>query len=246
MLWVKRIQRQIDGSLLLISDNSTYPPMPLALAEHPRYSNHRAGSAGIKRLELDTIKKGNRMKILALLIAATCALSACGGQAEEQPASAQPQEQAQSELKTMPVSYTDYQSVANKGLADQKTGLTLPEHVVPADNAEGKNLLHDFSDGLTLTVDTDKADKITAVRIVWNTDAVPQKAEKLSKAAAALIAATAPGDRTLLRDTGDQIKMAIDSHNAQKEPTREWARGGIAYKVTVTNLPSVVLTAKAE
>lgn len=89
------------------------------------------------------------MKILALLIAATCALSACGGQAEEQPASAQPQEQAQSELKTMPVSYTDYQSVANKGLADQKTGLTLPEHVVPADNAEGKNLLHDFSDGLT-------------------------------------------------------------------------------------------------
>ncbi|AJC62476.1 Uncharacterized HTH-type transcriptional regulator HI_1476 [Neisseria meningitidis] len=35
VLWVKRIQRQIDGSLLLISDNSTYPPMPLALAEHP-------------------------------------------------------------------------------------------------------------------------------------------------------------------------------------------------------------------
>ena len=187
------------------------------------------------------------MKILALLIAATCALSACGSQSEEQPASAQPQEQAQSELKTMPVSYTDYQSAANKGLNDQKTGLTLPEHVVPIDNAEGKNLLHDFSDGLTiLTVDTDKADKITAVRVVWNTDAMPQKAEKLSKAAAALIAATAPEDRTMLRDTGDQIEMAIDSHNAQKEPTREWARGGFAYKVTVTNLPSVVLTAKAE
>ncbi|WP_246828577.1 helix-turn-helix transcriptional regulator [Neisseria sp. HMSC31F04] len=30
-----RIQRQIDGSLLLISDNATYPSMPLALAEHP-------------------------------------------------------------------------------------------------------------------------------------------------------------------------------------------------------------------
>ena len=182
------------------------------------------------------------MKKILLTLSVLVALSACGGQSEEQPASAQPQEQAQSELKTMPVSYTDYQSAANKGLADQKTGLTLPEHVSPTDNAEGKNLLHDFSDGLTLTVDTDKADKITAVRVVWNTDAMPQ----LSKAAAALIAATAPEDRTLLRDTGDQIKMAIDSHNAQKEPTREWARGGIAYKVTVTNLPSVVLTAKPE
>lgn len=186
------------------------------------------------------------MKKILLTLSVLVALSACGGQSEEQPASAQPQEQAQSELKTMPVSYTDYQLAANKGLADQKTGLTLPEHVSPTDNAEGKNLLHDFSDGLTLTVDTDKADKITAVRVVWNTEAVPQKAEKLSKAASALIAATAPEDRTLLRDTGDQIKMAIDSHNAQKEPTREWARGGIAYKVTVTNLPSVVLTAKAE
>ena len=137
------------------------------------------------------------MKKILLTLSVLVALSACGGQAEEQPASAQPQEQAQSELKTMPVSYTDYQSAANKGLADQKTGLTLPEHVSPTDNAEGKNLLHDFSDGLTLTVDTDKADKITAVRVVWNTDAVPQKAEKLSKAASALIAATAPEDRTL-------------------------------------------------
>lgn len=35
MLWVKRVQRQIDGSLLLISDNQTYPPMPLALSDHP-------------------------------------------------------------------------------------------------------------------------------------------------------------------------------------------------------------------
>lgn len=31
--WVKRIQRQLDGSLLLISDNKTYPPMPLDLDE---------------------------------------------------------------------------------------------------------------------------------------------------------------------------------------------------------------------
>ena len=35
VLWVKRIQRQVDGNLLLISDNTTYPPMPLMLAEHP-------------------------------------------------------------------------------------------------------------------------------------------------------------------------------------------------------------------
>lgn len=185
------------------------------------------------------------MKTLTLLIAAAFALSACG-QPEGQSASAQPQEQVQAELKTMPVGYADFHKAANKGLADQKTGLTLPEHVVPTDNTEGKNLLHDFSDGLTLTVDTDKADKISAVRVVWDTDAAPQKAEKLSKAAAALIAATAPEDRTLLRDTNDQIKMAIDSHNAQKDPTREWARGRVAYKVTVTNLPSVVLTAKPE
>ena len=34
MLWVKRIQRQIDGTLLLISDNETYPPMHLDLSEH--------------------------------------------------------------------------------------------------------------------------------------------------------------------------------------------------------------------
>jgi len=33
MLWVKRIQRLLDGSLLLISDNKIYPPMPLKLNE---------------------------------------------------------------------------------------------------------------------------------------------------------------------------------------------------------------------
>ncbi len=32
-LWVKRIQKQIDGSLLLISDNSIYPPLQLNLDE---------------------------------------------------------------------------------------------------------------------------------------------------------------------------------------------------------------------
>lgn len=31
IFWVKRIQRQLDGSLLLISDNETYPPMKLDL-----------------------------------------------------------------------------------------------------------------------------------------------------------------------------------------------------------------------
>lgn len=31
--WVKRIQRQIDGSLLLISDNKIYPPMVIKLDE---------------------------------------------------------------------------------------------------------------------------------------------------------------------------------------------------------------------
>jgi len=33
MLWVKRIQRLLDGSLLLISDNKIYPPMPIRLDE---------------------------------------------------------------------------------------------------------------------------------------------------------------------------------------------------------------------
>lgn len=60
------------------------------------------------------------MKKILLTLSVLVALSACGSQAEEQPASAQPQEQAQSELKNMPVSYTDYQSAANKELADQK------------------------------------------------------------------------------------------------------------------------------
>ena len=35
ILWVKRIQQQIDGSLLLISDNDAYPPMSLTLSDHP-------------------------------------------------------------------------------------------------------------------------------------------------------------------------------------------------------------------
>lgn len=34
ILWVKRIQRQIDGSLLLISDNKIYPAMKLDLNEN--------------------------------------------------------------------------------------------------------------------------------------------------------------------------------------------------------------------
>ncbi len=31
MIWVKRVQRNLDSSLLLISDNKAYPPMPLVL-----------------------------------------------------------------------------------------------------------------------------------------------------------------------------------------------------------------------
>lgn len=34
-LWVKRIQKQIDGTLLLISDNDAYPPMMLDTSNHP-------------------------------------------------------------------------------------------------------------------------------------------------------------------------------------------------------------------
>ncbi len=34
-LWVKRVQKQIDGTLLLLSDNEAYPPMPLHLDQHP-------------------------------------------------------------------------------------------------------------------------------------------------------------------------------------------------------------------
>ncbi|WP_225315148.1 S24 family peptidase [Neisseria zalophi] len=34
-LWVKRVQQQPDNSLLLISDNHTYPPMQLRLEDHP-------------------------------------------------------------------------------------------------------------------------------------------------------------------------------------------------------------------
>ncbi|AUX87983.1 peptidase S24 [Acinetobacter sp. ACNIH2] len=33
LLWVKRVQRLLDGSLLLLSDNKLYPPMPLRLNE---------------------------------------------------------------------------------------------------------------------------------------------------------------------------------------------------------------------
>lgn len=34
MLWVKRVQRLLDGSLLLISDNKVYPPMKLDLNDN--------------------------------------------------------------------------------------------------------------------------------------------------------------------------------------------------------------------
>lgn len=34
-LWVKRVQKQIDGTLLLLSDNEAYPPMTLHLDRHP-------------------------------------------------------------------------------------------------------------------------------------------------------------------------------------------------------------------
>lgn len=34
-LWVKRVQKQIDGTLLLLSDNEAYPPMTLHLDQHP-------------------------------------------------------------------------------------------------------------------------------------------------------------------------------------------------------------------
>lgn len=34
-LWVKRVQRLFDNSLLLISDNTSYPPVALNLSDHP-------------------------------------------------------------------------------------------------------------------------------------------------------------------------------------------------------------------
>lgn len=34
-LWVKRVQRQFDGSLLLLSDNPAYPPQTLDFKNHP-------------------------------------------------------------------------------------------------------------------------------------------------------------------------------------------------------------------
>ena len=195
------------------------------------------------------------MKKNLLALSIILALTACGGSPAE-PAASKPEVQAveakassekEATLPTIKLNYSDYQAAANKILKAAKTGLSIPDHVVPTNNSAGtKNMLHDFSDGLVLSVETDKSDNMAEIRVVWDTDTAPNKAEKLSNAAAALIAATAPEDRSLERDTRSQIKMAIESHNAQRNPTREWTRGGIAYKVTVTNLPSVVLTAKLE
>lgn len=148
---------------------------------------------------------------------------------------------------SMDLDYAAYRAVANNALRTAKTGLSIPESVVFSDsNDGGKRGYHNFSDGLSVQISTTTNDKITEIRVVWNSDENKAKAGKLLTAAAALIAATAPEDRTLQSDTSDQIKIAIQSHNDRHDSTRNFARGGMAYKVTVTNLPSVVLTARAQ
>ncbi len=187
------------------------------------------------------------MKNSLLALSLLFGLSACGDTHDPLEKQASQSTQTSASESIINLTYPAYLASANKRLQAAKTNLQIPESAIPdADPSGSKKMFHDFSDGLSVSVTTNNEDKVSEVRIVWDTDTATGKAEQLRQAAAALLAATAPEDRTLERDTVDQIKTAIESHNKGGDPTRTFARGGIAYKVTVTNLPSVVLTAKAE
>lgn len=194
------------------------------------------------------------MKIKLLSLAVISFLAACGGEpTNQQPIKTQTQQsqvQTGDPVAALPIidlNYADYLASANSRLRAAKIDLQLPATAIPVvHDSTSKKMFHDFSDGLSIIVMTNNNEQLNEVRVVWNTDVAGGKAKQWQQAAAALLAATAPEDRTLERDAADQIKMAIESHNSGSDPTRTFARGGVAYKITVTNLPSVVLTAKPE
>lgn len=177
-------------------------------------------------------------------------LAACGGEnpapsAVSAPVAVSATTQAASTpiaLPTLNMDFSSYAKAANKQLKTSKTGLTIPESAFPTPNSNGgKNMLHDLADGLTLAVETDSDNKIQIVRVIWQPEKNPKQNQQLVKGAAALIAATLPDDPTMPKDVAAQINLAATSKDA-----REFVRGGIAYKVTSTNQPSVMLIAKPE
>lgn len=196
------------------------------------------------------MKKFSSSMIVLFILSACSNEPATSNSSSEQPMPASQVSASDSptiSIPSMDLDYAVYRAAANNALRTAKTGLSIPESVVFSDsNDGGKRGYHNFSDGLSVQISTTTDDKLTEVRVIWNSDENKAKADKLLAAAAALIAATAPEDRTLQSDTSDQIKIAIQSHNDRHDPTRNFVRGGVAYKVTVTNLPSVVLTASVK
>lgn len=193
----------------------------------------------------------------ALLVLSLLALVSCGGQpaATEAPSSdpaatAEPVASAPLEKrKTLPLDYAAYRTAANAALKQQKSKLVLPENIEPAavpDEPGTRKVAHHYPEGLDVVAETDADGNILNLRVIWHSDTEPKKAKQLSAAAAVLLAATAPEDRTLAKDTAYQIERAVSDHNQGREPTAVFSRGGVTYKVTVTNLPSVVLTAQPE
>lgn len=193
----------------------------------------------------------------ALLVLSLLALVSCGGQpaATEAPSSdpaatAEPAASAPLEKrKTLPLDYAAYRTAANAALKQQKSKLVLPENIEPAaipDEPGTRKVAHHYPEGLDVVAETDADGNMLNLRVIWHSDTEPKKAKQLSAAAAVLLAATAPEDRTLAKDTAYQIERAVSDHNQGREPTAVFSRGGVAYKVTVTNLPSVVLTAQPE
>lgn len=193
----------------------------------------------------------------ALLVLSLLALVSCGGQpaATEAPSSdpaatAEPAASAPLEKrKTLPLDYAAYRTAANAALKQQKSKLVLPENIEPAavpDEPGTRKVAHHYPEGLDVVAETDADGNMLNLRVIWHSDTEPKKAKQLSAAAAVLLAATAPEDRTLAKDTAYQIERAVSAHNQGRDPTTVFSRGGIAYKVTVTNLPSVVLTAQPE
>ena len=193
----------------------------------------------------------------ALLVLSLLALVSCGGQpaATEAPSSdpaatAEPAASAPLEKrKTLPLDYAAYRTAANAALKQQKSKLVLPENIEPAavpDEPGTRKVAHHYPEGLDVVVETDSAGRMLNLRVIWHSDANPKQAKQLSAAAAVLLAAADPEDRSLAKDISSQIEQAVADHNQGKDPTRIATRNGITYKTTVTNLPSVVLTAQPE
>lgn len=193
------------------------------------------------------------MKKTLLTLSVLFALAACGDTPAEQAAApvAEASQPAQTNIAVMDTDWPTYMQHANTALKAANTGISIPNTAAPSDNGDGtQKLYQQLVDGLTLSVITNDAGKLNEVRIIWQPENNPKQTKQLSAAAAALLAATNPDDRSLFDDTTYQMEQAIQSHNSQSggadSGLQKFTRFDIDYKIAATNQPSVLLTANAK